>query len=224
MMHGSLRVGRLVAVPLRIGMLTACSSILPKRGPAPDLYQLSPVSLDREPKPVSGQITVDVPLAARGLDTDRIIVRNNPYEVKYLEGMRWTDRVPRLVQSAIIQALESAGAFTAVGRPEDGIRSAYVLLSDLRAFDVLDMGHTKVQVILSVKLVRPGGDVMASRLMTKEVDAKSGSDRDLVAAFDEAVRQIAAETMHWAVGSVGPSAKPSPSASADMPSTAPATP
>jgi cholesterol transport system auxiliary component len=201
-----------------LSLLTACSSILPKRGEAPDIYQLSPVALETAPKAVPAQLIVDVPLASRGLDTDRIVVRDNPYEIKYLAGVRWSDRAPRLMQSALIQGLESAGAFSAIGRPEDGIRSSYALLSDLRAFDVLGsglMGRTKVQIVLAGKLVRPGGEVVSSRLISKEVDAKSAGERDIVAAFDEAVKSVATEATQWAVSSAGPDGKSAPSASVE---------
>jgi cholesterol transport system auxiliary component len=216
-----------LALPLILGLLAACSSILPAPPPAPDLYQLSPVALKPQAKPIAAQIVVDVPLASRGLDTDRIVVRNNPYEVKYLAGVRWSDRAPLLVQSALIQGLESAGAFTGVGRPEDGIRSSYALMSDLRAFDVLSggvAGRTKVQIVLAAKLVQPGGDVVASRLITKEAETKSNSDADVVAAFDEAVKAFAEETTKWVVSSAASAAKaaPPPEAAETAPAEKPA--
>jgi cholesterol transport system auxiliary component len=205
---------------LALGLLTGCSTILPARAPAPDLYQLSPVALKQSAKPIAAQIVVDVPLAARGLDTDRIVVRSDPNAVKYLAGVRWSDRVPRLVQSALIQGLESAGAFSGVGRPEDGIRSNYVLLSDLRAFDALGtgfMGGTKVQVVLAVKLVRPGGEVVASKLITKETAAKGSGNSGIVAAFDDAVKDVAEETTGWVLFVAGQATKVAPSAQADIP-------
>jgi cholesterol transport system auxiliary component len=215
-----------VLLVLSAGLLTACSSILPQRGAAPDLYQLSPVALPAVKKPAAAQIVVDAPLAARGLDTDRIIVRGDSYEVKYLSGVRWTDRIPRLVQSALVQGLESTGAFTGVGRPEDGLKSNYALLSDLRAFDVVSqgmMGSARVQVVLAAKLVRPGGDVVASRLITKEAEAKGSGNGGIVAAFDEAVKGAAEETTQWVVANAAASSKSAPSAAAEI-TPAPATP
>jgi cholesterol transport system auxiliary component len=191
------------AAALALLALSACSSILPARQPAPDVYRLSQVSLPpQDTKPLAAQIVVDLPNASGGLDTDRIAVRSNPYELTYLAGARWTDHAPRLVQTALVEALESLNAFTGVGRPEDGIRQNFELVSDMRAFDILTEGggSPHVSIVISSKLLRsPGGEVLASRLFKADAKAKGSGDKSVVATFDGAMAGLAADIAHWVV-------------------------
>jgi cholesterol transport system auxiliary component len=193
---------RLVVV-LALAALSGCSTILPPRAPAPNVYRLSVISLPaRSEKPMPAQLVVDVPIAMGGLDTDRIVVHDNPYELTYLAGARWTDHAPRLVQSALVQALESTGAFTGVGRQEDGIRRNFELVSDLRAFDVNTegMGRAHIAIALAAKLLRaPGGEVLATRLFKAEVPANGRGEKDIVAAYDGAMTAIATDMTQWVI-------------------------
>jgi cholesterol transport system auxiliary component len=186
---------------LALGGLSACSSVLPARAPAPDVYRLSQISLTAgNDKPLAAQLVIAAPLANGGIDTDRIVVRDNPYEVTYLAGARWTDHAPKIVQTGLVQALESLGTFAGVGRPEDGIRQNFELVSDLRAFDIITegAGRPHVSIVLAAKLLRaPGGEVLASRLFKTEAPAKGSGDKAAVAAFDEGMTQIASEIANW---------------------------
>lgn len=193
--------------------VSGCSSLLPARAPASDLYQLSPLSLsERSGRPIAGQIVVEVPLAARGIDTDRIVVRSGANEIRYLAGARWTDRAPKLVQTALVQGLESAHGFTGVGRPGDGLRGTYALLSELRSFEVVSAGQgTTIEVVLAVRLVRaPGGDVLATRLVRAVAEPQSRGAADVVKAFDSATNEAASETIQFALASAA-AAKPADS-------------
>jgi len=191
-----------LALLVGLSFLSGCSSILPARGPAPDVFRLSTINLPaREGKPLQAQLVVDVPIAMGGLNTDRVVIHENSYELTYMAGTRWTDQVPRLVQSALVQALESTNAFAGVGRQEEGIRRNFDLVSDLRAFDVNTQGmsHPHIVVTLAAKLLRaPIGEVLASKLFKADVEAKGRGNEEIVGAFDEAMTAVATDIANWA--------------------------
>lgn len=188
-------------------LAAACGSVLPERGPPPDLYQ---IALSGAPAEASArgtaQLVVEEPVAARGLDTDRIAVRPAPHELKYLAGARWSDRAPRLVQALLIEALEETGGLAGVGRPSDGMRADYALVSELRAFEVDRAGSgTRVAVRLSAKLVRePAGQVAASRVFERVAESRSTSPARVVQAFNEAAEGVAREAAAWTQSVVSP--------------------
>src|SRR5271166_1905069 len=96
--------------------LTGCASLL-GLGPAPHLYRVSPKSTypANLPHP-AGQLLVDVPLAPAGLDTSRIALSRSAVSMDYFADSAWTDRVPLLVQTALLEAFENSKAITAIDR------------------------------------------------------------------------------------------------------------
>ena len=114
--------------------LTACGGILPQAPPS-NLYTLSPKTsfIDTLPR-VSWQLVVEEPYAAGGLDTHRIAIMTNPFEVKYYAEARWAERAPRMVQTLLIESFENTGKIVAVGRQSVGLRSDFNLKSELREF------------------------------------------------------------------------------------------
>ncbi|MCE9522672.1 MAG: ABC-type transport auxiliary lipoprotein family protein, partial [Alphaproteobacteria bacterium] len=104
-------------------------------GPAPDLYVLSPKSTFPADIPaVDWQLIVDEPSTAKGIDTDRIAIAPSSLEVKYFGGSRWADRAPRMMQQLLIQSFENTGKIVSVGRQSIGLRSDFVLKTELREF------------------------------------------------------------------------------------------
>lgn len=191
-----------------LGGLGACSSILPDRGPAPALYQLSPAESDvKAVSPLAAQLVVEEPLASRGIDTDRIVLRPRANEVTYLAAARWSDRAPRLVQSLLVEAIERTGGFTGVGRPADGLRADFALVSEVRAFeaDMSGSGDPKINVIVAAKILKvPAGRVVSSKLLSRTVEARNSGKANIIAAFDEAAQGVASDAAAWALAEITP--------------------
>ncbi|HAJ45956.1 MAG TPA: hypothetical protein DCL54_05180, partial [Alphaproteobacteria bacterium] len=154
MRHDRRAILGLGAAGLGSALLSGCgvSNIL--AGPAPDLYVLSPKSTFPEDLPsVNWQLVVEEPSAARGLDTDRIAIAPTDLEVKYFPEARWADRAPRMVQSLIIQSFENSKRIVSVVRQQLGLRSDFVLKSELREFQAeLRKEGPRVPVRLNLKV------------------------------------------------------------------------
>ena len=155
------RVRALRRVATAIGMtamLAACSS-------APlDTYDLT------APKGTVGghgggpQVVVADPVVDRALDTDRIVVRPAGNEIAYFAGAQWSDRLPRLLQSRLVETLEASGRFRAAGRPGQGMAADRQIVMEIRAFDYLP-AEGRVRVVIAAKLMDDrSGRIAASRL------------------------------------------------------------
>ncbi len=183
--------------------LAACSSFL-TGGPAPDLYTLSPAARFAEGLPkVPWQILIEEPTAVGGLDANRIAVQPTPNEVRYFADVRWVERAPRMVQGLLVESFERSAAVAAADRYTVGTRADYILKSELRDFqaELLTTPKTPtVHVRLTAKLVRVSRqDIVWTRDFTARVVAPTSTPPAVVAAFDQALAQVMAEIVAFAV-------------------------
>jgi cholesterol transport system auxiliary component len=186
--------------------LAGCSiSGLAGSEPPPDLYVLSPKSTFSQDIPaVSWQLVVDEPSTAKGIDTDRIAIAPSPLEVKYFGGSRWADRAPRMVQQLLIQSFENTKKIVSVGRQSLGLRSDFVLKTELREFQAekTNDGGTIVRVRLNLKLLRPSiGQIVASESFESVKPAASENIPDIVQSFDDAVGAVLKRAVTWTLKS-----------------------
>jgi cholesterol transport system auxiliary component len=137
------------------------------------------------------------PTAGIDLDSDRILVRTGPQEVATLAGAKWSDRLPLLVQSRLIQTFQNAHLMDQVGR-RVGTSGGYELDLDIRAFE-LDAAQSRVKVDVAVKLVaREGGHVVAAQMFTAEEPVASPSAPAVTAALDGALDQVMTQIVAFA--------------------------
>ncbi len=182
-------------------VLGGCSLPSLGSGPPPDLYVLSPKSTFSDDIPaVAWQLVVEEPSTAKGIDTDRIAIAPQPLEVKYFGGARWADRAPRMVQQLLIQSFENTKKIVSVGRQSIGLRSDFVLKTELREFQAekTPEGGTVVRVRVNLKLVRPVlGQIIASESFESVKPAASEGLPDIVQAFDDSVGAVLKRAVAW---------------------------
>jgi len=145
------------------------------------------------------QLVVSEPSALSILDSDRIVVRSGGDQVAHLANAQWSDRLPKLLQSRLVEAFENASHARAVGTPDDRFSADYQLVTELRSFEISVISGPLAQVEISAKVVTDrGGKVLASRVFRASVPARSSSGPDAVAALDEAFHQVATALVQWA--------------------------
>ena len=99
------------------------------------IYVLRPDLAKNPPGvPVNWSLSVATPYAAAGLNIDRIGLTRSAETLDYFADSAWTDRLPVLVQSALVEAFETSGRITQVSRDTSGLKSDYVLETELRDF------------------------------------------------------------------------------------------
>lgn len=202
-----------VSVALALGLM-GCSLPSLGSGPPPDLYVLSPKSTFPDDLPlVTWQLVVEEPSTAKGIDTDRIAIAPSALEVKYFGGSRWADRAPRMVQQLLIQSFENTKKIVSVGRQSIGLRSDFVLKTELREFQAekAEDGSTVVRVRVNLKLVRPSlGQIVASESFESVKPAASEAVPAIVQAFDEAVGAVLKRAVGWTLKAGEENMKKSP--------------
>ena len=183
--------------------LAGCGGLIPQAPPS-NIYNLSPKTTFPESLPrVDWQLVVEEPYAAGGLDSHKIAIYTNPYEVKYYAEARWAERAPRMVQTLLVESFENTGKIVAVGRQSVGLRSDFNLKSDLREFQaMLKGGQTapEVVIVLQAKMIaQPRQQIVASATFERRAMAKSAGILNVVEAFDDALGKILRDTVAWAM-------------------------
>lgn len=183
-------------------VLAGCTSFL--TGPPPDLYRLTPKSTYPSDLPhVRAQLLVNVPLAPAGLDTRRIALSRSPISLDYFADSEWTDRVPVLVQTALLDSFENSGTITAVDRESILLQPDFILKLEIRHFEAVygaKGGSPTVWVSMIARLVAmPDRKIIAQQAFQRRQPAAGKSIPNVVDAFDAALGKVMKEIVVWTV-------------------------
>jgi len=186
-------VCRLAAL-LLAAALTGCTSLL--AGAPSAIYDLSAPG---EPSGAQGaaQVLVPEPTTVRALDTDRIAARPSPAEYAYLPGAVWSDRLPKLLQTRLVQTLQNSGRARAVAVPGQGILVDFQIVLDIRAFELTQEGA--VADFVAKVMDDSNGRVVGTRSFRFLVPVTSGGNAGVVQALDQAMDQAFVEIANWAL-------------------------
>ncbi|MBM3529542.1 MAG: MCE family protein [Alphaproteobacteria bacterium] len=152
--------------------------------------------------PPKAQLGVGDPTAVLMLDSQRIVVRPDAPKDASFADAKWSDNVPKLVQSKLIQAIENSNYFTAVGRQSDGLTNDFQLAIDVRTFQISTRPSVRAEVELSAKIVGDNGRIVASRVFRNTVPTEVTDAAAAAAALDRAFGQAAAELVAWAAQAI----------------------
>ena len=183
---------------------SACQGLIPgaSRDP-PRLYELTPKSTFDPALPrVRSQLVVESPESASGLQTSRIAVKQKPTTLDYYARSEWTDLAPRLVQTKLIESFENSGKIVSVGREGSGLRSDYILKSELRHFEaqLYETEKPLIRIVVNVKLVRmPAREIVANRSFERTVKVDAADIDKLVEGFDEALGGVLKRVVEWTI-------------------------
>jgi len=188
--------------------LTGCGGLI---GPpeAPKLYVLKPVLSPPAPGPnVAWALSIALPDASAGLDSQRIAITRPPVGLDYYADAEWPDRLPALVQGTLLTAFEASGRIEAVAPDSDGARADYILsthLDDFEArYDQPD-GIPVAVVRIGAKLVRAVKRDITSRFEAHEEEPASQNSVDAaVQALDAALARALAKIVDWALAAPKP--------------------
>lgn len=135
------------------------------------------------------------PTATNALDTSRLMVRPKADQVSYYKGIAWSDRLPRLVQTRMIETFQNSGAVKAVS-PSSG---QYALQTELRAFNIdVTSGRAAAEIDMFAKLVNTStGRVVATKSFSARVPAKTDAPGDAIAALNQAFTELLQDTTTW---------------------------
>jgi len=190
---------RSCARPLALTLAAALAATL--AGCAGDplaTYDLSAPTSGLSARPLRASVVVSAPEAVAPLDSDRIVVRAGAEGVTLLKGAQWSDRLPTLVQSRLIQTFENGRSIRSVSRPGDRVAADYNLVSEIRRFEI-DASTRRAVAEISVRLVRDrSGAVVAGRVFEASAPVETIEGAGAVAALDEAMGRALRDIAAWA--------------------------
>lgn len=188
----SFRLAPLMAAFLSLG-LAACSTAASN-----DTFDLAASVSVEGPAVRNRQLLVPEPTALKALDSDSILVRVSGTEIQYLSKAQWSDRLPRMVQSKLVEAFENSGKLAGVGKPGQGLAIDYQLVSEIRSFAIVTGGARRAEVEIFVKVLNDrDGTVKAQRNFRAEAPVSGSENRAYVKALDTAFSRVNAEIVDW---------------------------
>jgi cholesterol transport system auxiliary component len=195
--------------PRRTALLLACALLLtPPVGcgllssaPERQLYRLTPACGVAPGQPqVTAQLVVATPTAPGGIDSERIALARSPLSLDYFADAAWSDHVPFLVRTALIDCLQHSGA-VAAGPASLGLSADIVLETAIRDFEAVydsPAGPPRVVVALDVALIRlPERRLVAHAALKAEAPAAANTVPETVRAFDAALGRAVTDAVTW---------------------------
>ena len=182
-----------------VGLMSSCALIKPAP-PTPETYDISaPRSFSGLRSGTRAQILVKAPTSLKALNSQNIVVKPTSSVITYLKGAQWSDDLPKMVQTKLVETFENTGRTGAVAKPGDGLVIDYQILTAIRAFEVAVNGGGKTAVIeFSVRLLSDrNGRVIKSNVFRAAVPFSGSDNDDYVAALDRAFDKVATDIVIW---------------------------
>ena len=166
-------------------------------GGSPLTFDLAAVPGTPRPGGAARSVVVAEPVGLQPLEADRILVREPGGSLSFLGGGQWADRLPRLIQTRLIQSLENAGRLRSVTRPSDKVSADYALVSEIREFDIA-AGSGEAVVDISAKLISDTtGKVAAAQVFTARVPVAKLDAGSAARGLDAALGQVLTDMVRW---------------------------
>ncbi|AGA64823.1 Membrane lipoprotein [Liberibacter crescens BT-1] len=143
------------------------------------------------------QILIPEPTALKLLDSENIVVRSSDSEVQFLKNSQWSDRLPRMVQSKLIESFENSQKLGAVGKPGQGLAIDYQVISVIRAFEI-NVQLKRVIIEISIKLINDhNGLVKSQHIFHVESPLEGNSNNAFVNSLNKSFTKISSEIVNW---------------------------
>ena len=186
---------RTLIVAAAAALAAGCFGGLKNEAQAPIIYRIDAPQLEAGPA-LASNLSIVVERTAPGLDVDRIAGRWPGRRLDYLAGARWADRLPMLLQSALVESFQDAGRLRSVQGDVGRFRSTHALVIDVRRFeaDYTAGGLPLAQVELSATMGRlSDARVLASFTVSASESAAENRQTAVVAALESAFAKASGE-------------------------------
>ena len=198
------RIARRSLAGIAVLTLAGCASLFVSTPPG-NLYRLTagrsyPADLPHR----RGVLLIDTPQASAGIDTSRIALSRSPFSLDYYADAEWTDRVPALVQEAMLASFENSGAITAIDRDAMELRADYDLHTQIRHFEADyapgSVAPPQIRVAIIARLVAAAQRrIIAESTFEQRRPSAANKVPDVVAAFNAAAGAVITDLVLWTV-------------------------
>jgi phospholipid/cholesterol/gamma-HCH transport system substrate-binding protein len=147
-------------------------------------------------KSIKGLITIPEPTAVVMLQTQRMLFSPSGGPPAFAD-MQWSDSIPKMLQSKLIQGFENYDIDHAPLRSMDGLEADDQLLIDVRTFQIKSDPDFTAEIGFSARILAKDGHVVASRVFVQSQKFDKLDPASAAAAFDDAFKSIATELITW---------------------------
>lgn len=179
--------------------LVACGIVDPP--PPPRQFRLAPRPTFPDGLPqVEWSLVINDPIAERPVDSMRIALLIDDTEYRYYEEADWADSLPLMVGAQMVQAFRDSGHIQVVTGSQAGLRSDFVLQSNLRDFQIEQSGAEPLaaHVVLYVDLLgMPRREVVGTTRLEGRARIEGGGIDGVVHAFDAAFAEVLTGLVSW---------------------------
>lgn len=181
--------------------LVGCGNLLGGDQPV-QLYRVTPVRTFPPNLPhLPVQLLIDVPVAPAGLDTARVALTRSTVSIEYFADSEWTDRVPLLVHTDLLESFENSKTVNAIGQQSAELRADFILKIEVRHFEALyesSKAPPVVWVAIMSRLVNPAdGEIIAQNTFERHQAASENQVPAIIVAFDQALSAVIEEIVLW---------------------------
>lgn len=198
-----IRLQRMTLALAMLSVLGGCLSLI-KEPDAITTYSLRHLKSENSPgRPVDWSLTIIRPNSGTLLDSNRIAVRPKPNILQVYQGANWSDTLPDLVQSHLVETFENSNRIQTVSRQNSGVPAEVALLIDIRNFEA-DYGNgnkiPSAVIRIHAKLLEyPSNRVLAVKDFDANTPASDKSVPAVVQAFEQSLNRSSAEIVAWAL-------------------------
>jgi len=194
-------------------MLSACGGNLLGPPDAGTLYPVRPPFPAGSGEKVGWALSILRPDVAAGLDTDRIALMQPDGSMDYYAKANFPDRVPPLVQQALLDAFEASGRIDAVAPEQAALHADYNLVTEVKDFAshyAQADGIPKVTVSITAKLTTAHGRAIVGSFSTSQtVNASVNSAGAAAQALQQALGAAVTQIVNWTLTAPMPPAQQS---------------
>jgi cholesterol transport system auxiliary component len=187
------------------GCLSGCSGLLHSSAPAVQLYVLQSPGTATPPGTAPAATTslrIARPLAAAGLNTDRIALLRSGGRLDYYAASRWSALLPEVVSDLELAVFRTDPAISAVADDRTGLNADYLLQTSIDRFAAeyaTESAAPLIRVDLHCLLIRRNdGSLLGGFAVSESETAQANRMTSVVAAFaqaaDRAVSTVAARS------------------------------
>jgi phospholipid/cholesterol/gamma-HCH transport system substrate-binding protein len=170
---------------------------------SPTIYDLTaPKDFPPLAKAPAAQLVVEEPTTVLMLDTQKILVRSGRVEGGAFPDSQWSDSLPKLFLSRIVQGFENAG-YGKVDRDVPGLNVDFRLLVDIRSVRMIGDAEPHAEVEFGAKLLAQDGRIVDTRTFRATAPAKAVNAPSAAAAIDVAFGKSVTDLIRWAIGVLG---------------------
>ncbi|CAN5262970.1 ABC-type transport auxiliary lipoprotein family protein [soil metagenome] len=153
-------------------------------------------------KSIKGQLVIPDPTGVLMFDTQRLLFVPPGGDHPEFANFQWSDSIPKMLQTKLIQSFENYDMAHAPLRASDGLPADYQLMIEIRGFQVTAESGPVAEISLSAKIMDKNGRLVAARLFQDKKKLEGLDPQSAASAFSGAFGAIAADIVGWTVASL----------------------